>query len=592
MAIQFRQNNCVIEYSEDNGAIWKQLANIGDCVDSLIGGDDAELLRCSIANYLSDILKDAQAKTIAGYRANSNAVTVAGLILGAIGAIGLIPTVGLSGAGTIAAISTVMLYFGGISGIDLSTYEASLNTDFYEHIKCKLLEILPSGGNFDQRVLNHWSDEIRAYDPANRTYDVVAKFVLDSGVDFWSMLARSAVFQRYPGGCVDCNPPPRCQLYTFSGGQRIALSLQPDGSYLIDSSPEVGSGYHLASAGLKYATQCCEIESVEVVGTFTYPAAPVGFASVFSSCRNDSITLIAPQSVEDMEGMCFTGFLLRSPQPFSLRIRTKSCGNTVGSPASLAFALASGSVSEAANSYTTNVVLSLPANATLSESMIVPVSVVQAATTAESGDYALQTASVTFPAGSANGATQPVTLTINTDTDLDNESVTLRLGNPTSGALGAITEHTVVIEDIDCTAPNPGPGTYTYSGLGGNWSVEVGTPSGSTVQYVPAPANEDQIRVVFCANSDFTVERVSMENRFWIGQNGIGSPMCYGVRFFGANNLQVHGLVFWNAGTHQYDWWFDGADTYLTGIRKVVFYGHSVNGGYDWAFRNLKVVIS
>ena len=285
---------------------------------------------------------------------------------------------------------------------------------------------------------------------------------------------------------------------------------------------------------------------------------------------------------------CFNSFAV--PSPYNFRVRLSECA--AGNPISVAFAVGSGNALESQVNYTAQVVLSISNGVALPAPLTVPISVVPDNLTAEVEDYFLQTPTITFPIGSIDGATQQVVLTINADTDLDNESITLRLGNPTSGALGAITEHTVVIEDDDCIAPNPGPGTYTYSSPGGNWSVEVGTPSGNTVQYVPAPASEDQIRVVFCANSDFTVERVSMENRFWIGQGGIGSPMRYGVRFFGANNLQLHEIVLWSGGTHQYDWWPDGRDTDLTGIRKVVFYGHSVNGGYDWAFRNLKVVIS
>ncbi|MBN8594833.1 MAG: hypothetical protein J0M33_23960 [Anaerolineae bacterium] len=148
------------------------------------------------------------------------------------------------------------------------------------------------------------------------------------------------------------------------------------------------------------------------------------------------------------------------------------------------------------------------------------------------------------------------------------------------------------LDEGDCTAAYPGPGTHVYSTSSPNWSIEVGTPNGQAVGYVPATFPDEEIRVVFCATSDFNVDTVSMQNTFVVG--GLAtSAMRYGVRFFDADgNPNGNDIIFWDATTGQYDWFTDSNNAGRVGVRKVVFFGQKVVAGYTWEFRNMTVVTS
>jgi hypothetical protein len=107
------------------------------------------------------------------------------------------------------------------------------------------------------------------------------------------------------------------------------------------------------------------------------------------------------------------------------------------------FASAGGSVLEDVTSgeYSVNAVLDTGGPATSVDAVSVTVSA------PPSADYVLNTTSVTFPAGSDDGATLPVTLTITDDLiDEDDQPVVLTMTGP--GAGGQDT-HTVLIEDDD-----------------------------------------------------------------------------------------------------------------------------------------------
>ena len=117
--------------------------------------------------------------------------------------------------------------------------------------------------------------------------------------------------------------------------------------------------------------------------------------------------------------------------------------------ATIEFALASSSVSENAGAHSVTVNLVIAAGVTLQDAATLSVSAVDLDTTA--ADYTLNTSSITFAAGSGNGASETVTITPADDALLEgDEDVRLDLAI-TSGVatLGAQGSHTVTIQDGD-----------------------------------------------------------------------------------------------------------------------------------------------
>ncbi len=119
----------------------------------------------------------------------------------------------------------------------------------------------------------------------------------------------------------------------------------------------------------------------------------------------------------------------------------------------VAFALASSSVAEAAGSQDVDVVL------TTTHTLTAPISVdvvdLRSGTDATPADYTYASpTTVTFPIGATNGATLPVTVTINNDSLMENtEDLDLQLTNVVgTAALGAQIDHRVDITDDDAAA--------------------------------------------------------------------------------------------------------------------------------------------
>lgn len=119
--------------------------------------------------------------------------------------------------------------------------------------------------------------------------------------------------------------------------------------------------------------------------------------------------------------------------------------------ATISFAAATSSVIEFVGSHTVVVRLSIPGGGTLGQSVTVNVSTTGG--TATSADFSLSTTSVTFAAGSANGAEQTVGLVITDDGVLEPaETVVLGLAIGADGtggraAIGNLASHTVTIID-------------------------------------------------------------------------------------------------------------------------------------------------
>jgi trimeric autotransporter adhesin len=134
-------------------------------------------------------------------------------------------------------------------------------------------------------------------------------------------------------------------------------------------------------------------------------------------------------------------------------------------PPTVGFALASSTVNEAAGTHTVDVTL------TNYGSSPVTVNVSAANGTAETGDYTLNTSSLTFSANE----TQQVSITINQDADYDNETFTLSLAvvGGSTASLGT-SSHTVTINDDDAP-PTVGfaSASSTISETAGTHTVDV-----------------------------------------------------------------------------------------------------------------------
>ncbi|MCB9273799.1 MAG: lamin tail domain-containing protein [Lewinellaceae bacterium] len=112
-------------------------------------------------------------------------------------------------------------------------------------------------------------------------------------------------------------------------------------------------------------------------------------------------------------------------------------------PPTIGFTLASSSVSESAGTHSVGVSLSNYGGAP------VAVSITPANGTAEAGDYTLNTTSLTF----TGDGTQQISLDINQDADLEDESFTLTLAITAGTAILGTNPHTITITDDDIPLP-------------------------------------------------------------------------------------------------------------------------------------------
>jgi endonuclease I len=152
-----------------------------------------------------------------------------------------------------------------------------------------------------------------------------------------------------------------------------------------------------------------------------------------------------------------TGNSIGSPGTHTLTIT-----NDDGTPPSISFASATGSIAEG-NSGTSTYTVNVTASGTLpTGAFTVPVSVDAANSTATAAtDYVLNTTSLTF---SATTLTQAVTVMVNGDATFEpNETVRLRLGTPSNATIivGQPNTHTLTILNDDA-APAGAPCTKPY----------------------------------------------------------------------------------------------------------------------------------
>ncbi|HPM84462.1 MAG TPA: Calx-beta domain-containing protein, partial [Candidatus Anammoximicrobium sp.] len=167
--------------------------------------------------------------------------------------------------------------------------------------------------------------------------------------------------------------------------------------------------------------------------------------------------------------------------------------------AAVAFQLASSATAnEAAANHGVVAVLSVPGGGTLSSALTVQVASSNGTATAGS-DYTPVATTLTFAAGSGNGATQTVNVPILADTSVEgNETLTLTLSSPQAPlALGAQTTHGVTITDDDVAGV-----TITESGDSTSVS-EAGLTDTYTIALATVPAGAVEITVT--ANAQLLV---------------------------------------------------------------------------------------
>ena len=133
-----------------------------------------------------------------------------------------------------------------------------------------------------------------------------------------------------------------------------------------------------------------------------------------------------------------------------------------------------------------------------------------------------------------------------------------------------------------------GAHTFSVSGQDG-WGVQVGTGFGGVVDYVyNSDPNADEISVIYCADADFSVGVVSMENTL-VPIGPPNRPVKYGVYLLDENDGVIAAAVFWDNNTWGYNWYADGHNFGGTSCRKVKFFGTKCPEANTWQFRNLTV---
>ena len=158
MSIQFRQRECVIEYSEDNGVTWSFVADISQCFEDNINAQPGEELRCAIATYLTLSLEQAQNAIITGVNSTNNDILTASQVLVVYGAFGSFVTGGIAAA----VIGAVGVLAAIIRQLTTQAFSNALTPTFYDSVKFQLFCVLPDNGNLTEADINAWANNVRS----------------------------------------------------------------------------------------------------------------------------------------------------------------------------------------------------------------------------------------------------------------------------------------------------------------------------------------------------------------------------------------------------------------------------------------------
>lgn len=209
--VQFRQTDCTLEMSTDNGQTWTMIFNAGCATpvivwnqdtgeltvdgevvvnsetiinNTIIVNDTEELQptgldkRCDVASYYADLmLPSLMAEMVtSAEQSSTNVDAISSLIGFAVAVTGFIFTPATGGASAAAALAWI---FGGLAvaetGAELGALiinadpvamEAEMTPQFWQDVKCKIYCVLPSTGIVDLQVQQDIADEVETLAPA------------------------------------------------------------------------------------------------------------------------------------------------------------------------------------------------------------------------------------------------------------------------------------------------------------------------------------------------------------------------------------------------------------------------------------------
>jgi hypothetical protein len=246
---------------------------------------------------------------------------------------------------------------------------------------------------------------------------------------------------------------------------------------------EAGAVHGQFTVSLTAASSTDTVVAVALAGTAAagsdYAAIPATVtipAGATSATIN--VATIDDLAVEGTESVTATVTTITSGDPqitLATGNATATLNITDNDSATVAFAAATSTAIEPAGSHTVQVRLSLPAGGELARPVTINITN-PAGGTAGTGDFALTTTTVTFAAGSHNGDTKPVVLSLVNDGTMEpDETVNLALaiGTDTTGrtSLGSPAQHVVTITDDPITASLSG---IVWADTNGNGHFDAG----------------------------------------------------------------------------------------------------------------------
>jgi len=220
---------------------------------------------------------------------------------------------------------------------------------------------------------------------------------------------------------------------------------------------------HAVQGGFRVAYSTSDGEATAADGDYADDEGTIPFTGTAGEARSITVSVQRDAKVERDETFRVALGSLSELVDASMAARiTVDADPAVGTienddTATISFASAASTAIEAAGSHIVLVRLSVAGGGTLGEAVTLSVADLLTGT-ATAADYSLDTTSVTFAAGSADGATRNVTLTTVVDSEDETaETVDLGLGVIGDGiggavALGSPQAHTVTITDDPMTA--------------------------------------------------------------------------------------------------------------------------------------------
>jgi parallel beta-helix repeat protein len=286
--------------------------------------------------------------------------------------------------------------------------------------------------------------------------------------------------------------------YTILDDDTVTIEFDVVSSAVAESTTPHNVAVRLNIPGGGSLTSDITVEIADTLAGTATAATDYNFASpttvIFLSGSTDGTTVSASIVIVDealVENDETVVLQLQNPAaPATLDAQTThtvTITNDDAATVSFQSAASSSANEDIAGNHSVVVVLSVPAGNTPS-AITVDVTDATGGSATSGTDYtAVGTTTLTFPAGSADGATQTFDLAVLPDTLVEiDETVNLQLGNVTGtgGALGAQTTHTASITDDDAATVSfqAAASTTADENIAGNHAILVvlNVPSGTT----------------------------------------------------------------------------------------------------------------